>query len=216
MTSQRVDIPVFAGQGTDAANAADTLQQAIDDAASPSGSVMLSAFFEAFRTELSSLSSADLDESELDQADFVKAVDILSAPSDKYAHNPITSGTKFFTIQSLRYLAHVETSSDSPTRFLDALKLNASSNLGILGLSSGMLPACVVACSDSMLSYISCAVQTFRLAFWIGMRAQSYRRRLLQLEGNSHIDLPWSVILLGMDRQRALDVIDGFNQKVCQ
>jgi malonyl CoA-acyl carrier protein transacylase len=214
MTFWHLDIPVFAGQGTDAANSAHTLQQALRDTASPSGSVLLSACFDSFHDELSCLSPIELEESELERADFLNAKDILSTFPDKYIHNPIISGTKLFLIQSLRYLAHVETSSDSPSRFLDALKLNVSSNLGILGLSSGMLPACVVAASNSTLAYISHSVEAFRLAFWIGVRAQGYRRRCLQAGEGHLVGLPWSVILLGMDKQCALDAIDEFNQKV--
>lgn len=209
-----LNIPVFAGQGTDAADCPQTLQQALCDAASPSGSVLLSACFDAFRGELSGLSPIEFDGSELERADFINPKDILSASPDKYAHNPIISGTRLFLIQSLRYLAHVETSSDSPSRFLDVLKLNTSSNLGVLGFSSGMLPACVVAASSSTLSYISHAVEAFRLAFWVGLRAQGYRRRLLHAGGNPVIGLPWSVIFFGMDRHHALDAIDEFNQKV--
>lgn len=210
-----LDIPLFAGQGTDATNSTHTLQQALRDAASPSGAFLLSSCYDAFQKELVSLSSVELEESGIEPADFQDAKDILHIKSDHYIHNPIISGIRLFLVQSLRYIVHIETSSGSPGRFVDAIKLNASCKIGILGFSSGMLPACVVAASHSTLAYISYSVEAFRLAFYIGLRTQGYRREVLQGGKDASIGLPWSVVLLGMDRLGAQDAIDEFHHKVC-
>jgi hypothetical protein len=105
----------------------------------------------------------------------------------------------------------MESSKNSPSRFTGVLKANASHNLGVLGFSSGVLSACVVAASQSTLAYISNAIEAFRLSFWIGVRTLGYQRNALRDGG---IGLPWSVVLLGVDREEAEDAVEVFRIKV--
>jgi hypothetical protein len=101
-----------------------------------------------------------------------------------YERNAVLAGTSLFLVHALRYLRFVEgscsstgdSSSDTPPRtsltpFLDAL---ASSN-GVLGFSSGVLPACVAATSPDLPSYIAHAVEAYKVALWIGVRAEGWR-----------------------------------------
>jgi hypothetical protein len=113
--------------------------------------------------------------------------------------------------QSLRYLGYVESLNNSPSRFTDALKAHASRNLGVLGFSLGILVACVVATSQNTLVCISIFVEAFRLAFWIGVRTQYYRKNVL---GDGKECLPWSVVLSGTNRKEADTAIEAFRHKV--
>ncbi|KAF9464084.1 beta-ketoacyl synthase, partial [Collybia nuda] len=215
--SPPIHLPIFAGQGTTSANAPQTRQQALLDASSASGSTLLSACHEAFLTELSTLSATDLDMVDVNLTNFRKKESLLAVPDQKsYFHNPVISGPTLFLMQSLRYLAFVEETSlstDSLTPFSDILKRNVDNNIGVLGFSSGILSACVVSTSLSTLAYISRAVEAYRLAIWIGVRTQIYRRRALE---SSHLDtntaLPWSLVFLGMNKAYAETSIRSFNK----
>ena len=207
MSSSYLNVPIFAGQGTDAADSPRIIEQSLRDLTSPSCALLL---FSCFNEELSKLSPVERQESGLEPTDFKSPKDLISSFPEHYVHNPIISGIKLFLFQSLRYLAHIERSSTSSHGFTDALKANAIHNLGVLGFSSGILPACVVATSQSALAYISNSVEGFRLAFWIGMRTMGYRRGILR-DGGHH--LPWSIVL-GMDRKEAEAAIDAFPLEV--
>jgi hypothetical protein len=210
MSTSYLDVPVFAGQGTEAADSLRTHEQALHDATSPSGALLLASCFDGFHRELSGLSLPEIELSRIDRAAFSSPKDIIpSLP--QHSDNPIISSTKLFMFQSLRYLGHVESSTNSPSRFTDAMKANASCNLGVLGFSSGILVASVVAASQNTLMYISISVEAFRLAFWIGMRTQEYRMNVL---GVGEESLPWSMVLLGTNRKDADAAIEAFRHKV--
>jgi len=208
MSALYLDVPIFAGQGTEAADSLRAHEQALRDSTSPSGALLLSSCFDAFHQELSELSPHEIELSRVDRADFGSPNDIISS-LPQYSDNPIISSTKLFMFQSLRYLGHVESLKTSG--FTDVLKANTSHNLGVLGFSSGILVACVVAASQNTLVYISISVEAFRLAFWIWVRTQYYRKNVL---GDGEEGLPWSVVLLGTDRKEADAAIEAFRHKV--
>ena len=175
MAASYIEVPIFAGQDTDAIELISACEQALRDATLPSGSLLLSSCFDAFCTELSALSSTEVQQYGIDKAHFKTPKDILSGLPGRYENNPIVSGTKLCLLQCLRYLAHIESSGTSSSQFADALQSNACHNLGVLGFSSGILPACVVAASGSVLTYISYSVEAFKLALWVGVRTLFYR-----------------------------------------
>lgn len=214
-TSQ-LDIPVFAGQVTAAANSSQTRQQALHDASSPSGSILLSSCYEAFYTELSTLTPDQLEQVDIDISDFKTPNSLLSIPADRYMHNAVISGTTLFLIQSLRYLAFAESagaSINSLTPFSDVLKRNLEHGMGVLGFSSGILAACVVGTSLSTVVYISRAVEAYRLAFWIGLRTEMYRLVTSSADGvEFDSSLPWGLVFLGMSKQVAEEAITNFSK----
>ncbi|KAF8074125.1 putative polyketide synthase [Lyophyllum atratum] len=209
-------LPVFAGQGTTAATTPHTRQTALSDASSHSGSILLSACHEAFHTEFSSLSTPEFHDLGVDPSDFQKPEDLLSSPKDRYLQNSAISGPTLFLLQALRYLAFVETtglSTGSLTPFSDVLKGNSECSLGVLGFSSGILPACVVGTSISTFSYISKAVEAYRLALWLGIRSQLYRRDSLKATSlDPDTNLPWSLAFIGMSKVNAEAAISSFSQ----
>lgn len=216
VNSSELFVPVFAGQGTAASTALQTRRQAADDATSSSGAVILSACFESFHSELSTLSPEEITQCDIDINDFKTSESLISVPNDRYLHNPIISGPALFLVQSLRYISFIKSSGisiDSLTPFSDVLKRNSEYDMGILGFSSGILPACVVGTSLSTVTYISRAVEAYRLALWIGIRSQQYRRTTLNASGlGTRSPLPWSIVFVGMGKQAAQESIANFSK----
>ena len=206
-------VPLFSGQGADAANAARTRMQGIRDASSPAGSVLLGACFDVFREEMSQLSLKDRLGSEICLDELHTGINLLET-SPEAIRNPILSGLRLFLFQALRYLDVVGNSGSSQSRFRDALVHPGAQSLGILGFSSGLLAACVVASSPSLPAFISRSVEAFRLAFWIGFRTQEYRNSVLNDADSAARQLPWSVVLLGLDQDLVEAAIQDFRTQV--
>lgn len=209
-------LPIFTGQGTSAATSPLTRQTALSDASSSSGSLLLSACYDAFHNELSCLPASDFSALEIDRADFSLPKDLISTHKQRYQQNAVISGSTLFLIQALRYLAFVEAtraSLNSVTPFSDVLKGNTQYRLGVLGFSSGVLPACVVATSFSTLGYITRTVEAYRLAIWIGIRSHLYRVQVLitaSLDLNT--DLPWSLVFTGITKLEAEEALACYNK----
>ncbi|KAF7977208.1 hypothetical protein HWV62_4469 [Athelia sp. TMB] len=215
MDSAHRVVPLFSGQGADAANAARTRAQGIRDASSPGGSVLVNACFDAFREEMAQLSPQELLGSEISLDDLHAGINLLETSPDAI-RNPILSGLRLFLFQTLRYLHAVENSGSSQTRFRDALVHPGTQSLGVLGFSSGLLAACVVASSPSLPAFIFRSVEAFRLAFWIGFRTQEYRNNALKNTDSAARQLPWSVVLLGLDQDLVEEAIENFRtQNAC-
>ncbi|ESK90423.1 polyketide synthase [Moniliophthora roreri MCA 2997] len=212
--SNPIYIPIFAGQGSTGAQSSDTFSQAIADSRSPSGSTLLASCHHAFHNELLSLSSSERQPIEIDLQDFPTPVALLSYPHSRYRHNPIISSSSLFLIQSLRYLAFVESESQSPARPDAGLhdRLHESQRLSeILGFSSGILPACLIATSLSTITYLSRAVELYRLALWVSIRAQIYRVDAeSRCPAHDRRVSSWSVVFLGLTPILAQEALDGF------
>ena len=204
-----ITLPVFAGQGTTRTSLKYAAEQAIRDADSPAGSLLLSSCLDAFLVELAALSPEELDQSGLCPADFNDPRRLLT-PDPKYLKNHVISGIFLFLAQILRYQSYVQTTSRS---FLDLLQANINHTVGVLGLSSGIFPACVVASSHSPLSYVTTAVEVFRLVFWIVFRVLQTTRKVLK-EKPVDATLPWSIACLGLTKAVVEQQIARFEQKV--
>ncbi|KAG6855991.1 Type I Iterative PKS [Tephrocybe sp. NHM501043] len=216
--SPDLHLSIFAGQGTSAAASSQARHRALADASSSSGSLLLSACHEAFLQELSCIPTDDFSALDIDMADFTLPKNLLSVLRERYLHNAVISGSTLFLLQILRYLAFVEAtciSTGSLTPFSDVLKANSEHNLGILGFSSGILPACVVATSLSTFGYISKAVEAYRLSLWIGIRSHLYRVQTLKAAPlGLDTDLPWSLVFMGIGRDEAEEAIAAFSKGV--
>ncbi|KAJ7613846.1 putative polyketide synthase [Mycena polygramma] len=197
-----MNIAIFAGQGNSTAISS-ARAQALCDASSQSGATLTTIFREVFHTELASLSPEQLDIAGIQLEDFTRRESLLDEPRARYHHNPIISSTTLFLFQSLRYLRFIE-SSGSLAPFRDFLKRTH----GVLGFSSGILTACVVASSADLASYFSQAAQAYRLALWIGVRTQFYRATSLSTDNDS----PWSAVILGVLRKEAEELLQGFQE----
>ncbi|PBK92884.1 putative polyketide synthase [Armillaria gallica] len=215
-----IDVPVFGGQGTAAANSPQARQQALLDASSPSGSVLLAACHATLHAELETLSSTELSQVNIDLSDFQTKESILALPTERYLHNAVISGTTLFLLQTLRYLAYIDASvasNGSLTPFSDVLKPNSVHGVGVLGFSSGILPAAVVATSFSSVSFLSHAVEAYRLAIWIGVRAQIFRRTTLSGSFPEVVhSSPWSLVFLGLNKEAAEVAISDFAKTITE
>ena len=219
MVASRIslDIPVFAGQGS---TSSIFTQRRERNANSASGDVFLSACHMAFYAELVSLSASDFKLTGINMSDFASKDSLLTTPEQlQYLHNPVISGSTIFLIQSLRYLAYMDPF-DLPCAslrpFTDVWKCNADHGIGLLGFSSGIITACIASTSPTRISFLSQAVEAYRLVLWIGIRSHLYRQQAL-LRGSLDpiTDLPWSLVFFGIDRHSAQEALDTFNQVSC-
>ncbi|OAX36486.1 putative polyketide synthase [Rhizopogon vinicolor AM-OR11-026] len=208
-TSRPVVVPLFSGQGSTATTLALTRQQALRDIRSPHGHLLLTSCHEAFYAEVSKLSEHELSESYISLIDFQEASSLLSF-SSFYEHNPIISGISLFLVQALRYLAYLSTTEASGLSSTEILR-NTNHHFGVVGFSSGIITACVVGASGSVLTFISNAVEAFRLAFWIGMRSMQERTQELRSALMfPDTQLPWSIVCVGLTKPDVLCFISDF------
>jgi Starter unit:ACP transacylase in aflatoxin biosynthesis len=207
-----VVIPVFAGVGTSAAASPHYREQAIVLASSPLGSLLLSSCYHAFTTELVSLPVTDLELIDIDISAFSAPASLLSFQNSR---NAVISNSFLFLTQSLRYLAYVEstTPNSNELSFSAILQSNARYNIGIPGFSLGILPACLVASSASTLSYITHAIELFKVALWIGVRVQMHRVQTLAKNRAIATCRPWSLVFTGIDKEKFQTILLKFNDK---
>jgi len=207
---ERLNIPIFSGQGSTSINSRCVQDQAIISSASTPGTLLLSSCFEAFHSELSSLSEAELKMTGVSRVDFDRPSALLLAPPEKYLRNPVVSGTRLLLIQALIYLEWA-TRAVGQDAFSAVLERNRQNSTGIVGFSSGIISACVVGTSATLLDFLSNTVSAFRVALWIGVRTQFYRGHALLTSG-FHINdnRSWSIVLLGMGYHATEEAISQF------
>ncbi len=206
-------VPVFAGHGTTAVNSTSLRERAVADASSPSGALLLDACHYAFNVELSTLSPSEVSAVGINPDHFTDPKSLLLLPShEHYLTNSVVTAATLFLVQTLRYLGSVQASSS--TSFASTLQTNSEHGLGIVGFSSGILPACVVGSSATTLEFISNAVETFRLAFWIGVRLQIHKASVQTPELLGESPLPWSLAFLSMSHAAAESAIQSFLKSV--
>ncbi|KAF8891957.1 polyketide synthase [Gymnopilus junonius] len=210
--SDQLFIPLFGGQGSSALDPGAYAQNLHSFTSSPSARLLVSSCYAAFCAELDSLDPAICHKISICAADFTNDDSILWPKDEKQINNAAFSWPCLLLNQLLQYLSFVEylsPSASSTTSFADVLKCNMDHEVGVLGFSSGLLSACVVATSSSTLSFINNAVETYRLALWIGIRSQIFRSKL---DKHDEDHRPWAVVLIGIGNAGLLQAIDQFNQ----
>ncbi|KAH8830354.1 polyketide beta-ketoacyl-synthase [Flagelloscypha sp. PMI_526] len=203
---ETVTVPFFAGHGTSKANSSQSRSQALLDAESDTGRYLLNCCHAAFLLEIRSLPSQEMAVLGIDLTEFSAVESLLLQPPSR---NSVVSGCALFLIQILRYQAFVLGWNDvarSVTPFSDILKENARHSVGVLGFSSGILPACVAAVSASIHEYVVQAVEVFRLIIWIGVRCQLYKVK----KGLAKSVLPWSCVFPRLSFEDAERTIAAF------
>jgi len=208
---EHLNLPIFSGQDSTSINSRCVQDQVIISSASPPGTLLLSSCFEAFHSELSSLSEAELEMTGVSLVDFDRPSALLLVLPEKYLRNSVVSGTRLLLIQALIYLEWAtRTVGIAQGAFSALLDRNRQSSTGIIGFSSGVISACVVGTSPTLLDFLSNAVSAFRVALWIGVRSQFYRAHALLASG-FHINDSrlWSIIL-GMGHHATEEAISRF------
>uniref|UniRef100_A0A0W0G8P1 Putative polyketide synthase n=1 Tax=Moniliophthora roreri TaxID=221103 RepID=A0A0W0G8P1_MONRR len=204
-------IALFGGQGTTAAQSDLTRLRAIADARSPSGSTLLTACHQAFCSELAALSDIERSKAEIDIGHFSEPSTLLPQSLPQSSKNPILSNSSIFLVQALRYLAFLEADSRAFSGAGALCKPDWTGLSEVVGFSSGILAACLAATSTSLATYISRAVELYRLALWVGVRAQLHRSKAegcIPMHDRHHY--PWSVVLMGLSRTAVQDAIQNF------
>ena len=204
---QAYDLMVLDGQGTIAASSPQTVALALRDAQSPFGNAVLVACYQAFIQEYTSLSAkdklsagVDVDVSSIDSATSFLSYILTAQP------NALMANVSLYLTQLLRYIAHLH-----PTKFM--LDVGSDRDHALLGFSTGMFAASVIASASSVPSLVMHSVEVFRLAFWLGLRAQQYAEA--SLAGSSAISPadPWSLVVFGASRQDLQQSVDRFNEE---
>ncbi|KAF8157842.1 polyketide beta-ketoacyl-synthase [Crassisporium funariophilum] len=210
-------LPVFGGQGSLDFNTHKAYRQILRyETLSSSGQVLMNACYTAFHAELGTLSAEELKKVDICTSDFEEKDSLIVPPNELHARNPATSGPRLLVIQALRYLSFAEittASLRSPTPFSDILRSNSANGIGILGFSSGIIAASVVATSFSTLTFITRAVEAYRLALWIGIRSQLYRVDTLARTSRALETGPWSYVLSGIRKIDIREAIAVFNKR---
>jgi hypothetical protein len=212
---ERLIIPIFSGQGSTSVDSRRVQDQAFICSSSPAGTMLLSSCFQAFHSDLSSLSNTELEMTGVSLTDFDRPSTLLAVPPKKYSRNPVVSGTRLLLIQALVYLEWTtRTIGDASDVFSVLLEPNRGYRVGIVGFSSGIISACIVGTSATLLDYLSNSVSAFRVALWIGVRTRCYRNRTLIASSHTNDDRSWSRILLGIGYHATEEAISQFQLQV--
>ncbi|KAJ3928286.1 MAG: polyketide synthase [Lentinula lateritia] len=212
LSRQRLLVPIFAGQGSTPSTHSSYINSTIRRSQHGLCATLLTICHEAFIDELSSLSAQELTQAGVDPNDFRSPETLLTMWMSRFPHNALISSSALVLMQLLQYLSFVEqfgAENGSLRPFADLLIGHSTSSVGILGFSSGIVSACVVASSNSAKSYLSFALEAYRLALWIGIRCQLY------CFGTSDADtvLPWSVVFIRISTEEAQEAISDFESR---
>ncbi|PPQ69908.1 hypothetical protein CVT24_003242 [Panaeolus cyanescens] len=204
-------LPVLGGQGTLIFDEK-IHQQLLNLSASPSCSVLLASCFASFHSEINALSPQDLNKVDICVSEFKEPSSLFILPSERYFHNPLVTGPALLLIQVIRLLSYIEDTQDFSFPILHIFQQNVVHATGILAFSSGILSACVLSASRSLLSFISNAVEAYRLALWIGIRCQIFRFESLGVQYQEYQDQSWGLVLLGTTKSEVDQLVKDFNQ----
>ena len=193
---------VLDGQGLPAAISPQALQVALDDSKTPLGSAILLACYEAFTQEYNCLSSTERTACGIDLRHISTMEALLTLPK-VYPSNAIVANTHLYLTQLLRFVA-----TSLPGSF-DSSNI-PEEDAGILGFSTGMFAAVVIASGTSIANFIANAVEVYRSAFWLGLRAELYATATL---GKSDIapSSSWSLVTFGSSRKDIQAAVDRYN-----
>ncbi|KAL4246221.1 hypothetical protein ABKN59_009371 [Abortiporus biennis] len=215
---------VLEGQGTIAATSQETTATAFSDAQSPLGYSFLQACHQAFIEELTSLSSDDQLACGLSRENFENPSSLIRIQDD-FLPNAIIANVNLYLIQILRFLVStsfpvLHESQAFPSKQNSASFAPKTSN--IIGFSSGAFAACVIASSASIPSLFLFGVEAFKVAFWVGFRAEMYARKTLldypvqlspsTLDISSPAPHSWSLISFGATKEDVRDAVRRFEE----
>jgi hypothetical protein len=192
-------IAVFAGQGSSSLFSTRAHSQARLDASKPAPSLLLTSCHEALKTELKHLTASLTTALDLCDKDFPTPESLLlPLPTTRQLQSPVVTLIHLFIVHALRYLA------------VNASSICQGGPDAILASSSGLLPACVISAASSTINYIVYAVDVFRLAFWIGVRAAEWRYNVV---GDGQCTT-WSVVVSEMSVKDLHEHLEKFSTQV--
>ncbi|KAI9705151.1 MAG: Type I Iterative PKS [Bogoriella megaspora] len=182
--------PVFAGLGSGVLFSKPSLDASARDALLPESQLLLQACHTIFHAEVSHAVRSGILSHDVDLEDFNTPTKLLS-PSEKYHQNVVVQHTTLYLSQILRYLGQLHQHSEL---------------LEVAGFCVGLLPAVVVSTSRNSIEFLSRAQDLFYVSIWLGIHGQSYRRSYLTHHACKP-NLPWSVVVDGINAERASEII---------
>lgn len=200
------DIPttyafVLDGQGIPTSTSPQTIHTALQDARTPLGAAVLLSCYQAFVQDFSSLTELERAESGLTLDECPEPEALLNLPQ-RLPCNAVIGNIHLYLVQLLRYIANTDASVLRETH----------STFGVLGFSTGMIASAVIACADNIPRFVTHATEAFRLAFWIGLRAQQYASRsLLDIKMSGAATQSWTLVTFGSSRAELQDAVDRFS-----
>ncbi|KAF5317486.1 hypothetical protein D9619_013156 [Psilocybe cf. subviscida] len=208
-------LPVFGGQGLATSDPTSNCSTGLSTTPS-SGTLLLESCHAALLEEIACLDAEDQNYLHICTQDFNDRNSVLLGSfKTSQCDNPILSGTILLLDQALRFLAYIDSVSNTRTSskpILDALKCSPNNSMGIIGFSSGILTACVVASSPSVPSFIVNCVEAYRLALWIGIRSKLLHPSSFSSHSSGTIFRSWSLVLIGMNKSDALCAIEVYHK----
>jgi hypothetical protein len=165
--------------------------------------IFVSKCHSAFLEELSTVEFIDGQNFLINPAHFSNSRELIDPPR-QYHSNAIIQSTTLCLYQLLHYLAEKESIDTSSTLTVDGV-------LEVAGFCSGMIPAVVVAASESKKDFIDFGVQAFRLSFWIGYRTAAHS---LTIAGPEVAHRSWSLVISGLSRSQVQEQLDELISEV--
>lgn len=194
MDSKRIIF--FGGQGSRLLCSSRPVSRTHEQHESSVVSLLLSTCHAAFlREAIQAQSQSTPTWAKLDTA--ISPESLLTVPHT-HSDNPILHGVCLCVNQLVGYLEYDNT--------LEKLKQAIP-----IGFCSGMLPAMVLACSNTVEEYIKFSGEAVRLAYWIGYRAAELSQGL---SGKSDKAQLWGLSLSGKDRETVERNVQSFNSNV--
>ncbi|RGP61684.1 polyketide synthase [Fusarium sporotrichioides] len=199
MAARRVVL--FGGQGSRSifsSCAASTAEQ--DAQSTTAGSIFLSKCHVAFLRELASLDVEHRQILAIDPISFTSPGHLLQTAEKHHTH-PVLQATTIYVCQILRYLSHILQQNDTFDQCFERIE-------GVAGFSSGIVPAAVVAVSSTTDEFIACAVEGFRLAFWVAHHSYRYTLFCEDQDGRTMSqDATMSLATRGLSREQVEQVL---------
>jgi hypothetical protein len=189
--------PVFAGLGSDVLFSKPSLDASARDALLPGSQLLLQACHAIFHAEVSHAIRSGILSRDIDLQDFDTPAKLLS-PNERYHRNVVVQHTTLYLSQILRYLGQLP-------QYGELLEVAA--------FCAGLLPAAVVSTSRNSIEFLSRAQDLFYVSVWLGIRSESYRRAYLALHA-CEPSLPWSVVVDGINAERAKEIIAASTPEV--
>ncbi|KAL9938012.1 hypothetical protein V8E36_003557 [Tilletia maclaganii] len=202
--------PIFAGQG------AAGLDIPLSKIAPPSSlaEVCLKELHTTVLDCFKQLHPSQLDQLQLSIDDF-KRPEILLGLGSKANTTPALSSSALLAslrttaFQLILYLSKVEIAQVS---FEDHLG-PAARTVGVLGFSSGLIAATVVASSRTTLDYLTNSAAAIKVAFWLGVHADLFAKNAVAAASSpSSPDASWSTVVLNADEASLRHELDAFKR----
>ncbi|KAI9656849.1 MAG: Type I Iterative PKS [Bathelium mastoideum] len=182
--------PVFAGLGSDVLFSKLSFDASACDALLPESQLLLQACHTIFHAEVTHAIRSGILSHDIDLQDFDTLTKLLS-PNERYHRNVVVQHTTLYLSQILRYLGQLQQHGEL---------------LEVASFCAGLLPAAVVSTSRNSIEFLSRAQDLFYVSVWLGIRSESYRRSYLARHACKP-SLPWSVVVDGINAERANEII---------